>query len=190
MVIDRSVAPIPKAGDPELSGADHGEFDDRWVADGDQRLGRSGGDVLLLREGEDPRLVDEHLEGGVVAAQALDERAHGAGTLHRPRRRQRHARQSRRDLALFGESRRDRQRLGLQGRRDRQRLRCKWGRGRLRRGRGWRRGLGPERIIRPRRDDEGREDQMRPGRQKPIACVPSRTEIRHDCRPPTSRQNH
>ena len=116
------------AGDPELAGVKHGEIEDRRVADGDQRLGRSGGDLLL--EGQDPRLVDEQVDRGVVAAQGLDERAHGAGTLHRPGRRQRHARQSRRDLALFGESRRDRQRLGLQGRRDRQRLRCERGRGR------------------------------------------------------------
>ena len=116
------------AGDPELAGVKHDEIEDRRVADGDQRLGRPGGDLLL--EGQDPRLVDEHLEGGVVAVQGLDERAHGAGTLHRQGRRQRHARQSRRDLALFGESRRDRQRLALQGRRDRQRLRCERGRGR------------------------------------------------------------
>ena len=124
---DRQVAHAdPQPGDPELAGADHGKLDDRRVADGDQRLGRPGGHLLL--EGEDPRLVDEQVEGGVVAAQALDKRAHGAGTLRRPGRRQRHARQSRRDLALFGESRRDRQRLGLQGCRDRQRLRCERGR--------------------------------------------------------------
>ena len=64
----------PLADDPDLPGADDDELDDRRVADGDQRGGVPGGEVLPGRQ--DPPLADEDLERGVVGAQALDEFGH------------------------------------------------------------------------------------------------------------------
>ena len=151
------------------------------IADGDQRLGRPGGDVLL--EVEDSRLVDEYVERGVVAAagcsinESMDlgtcaGRGGASGTCGKLA-----------GISLSSENRgatwsgwtskgcRDLKRLRC----DRVRRLCRW---RARGGAGGGGTWARSGSFRPRRDDEGREDQMRPARMRPIACVPSRTKIR------------
>ena len=76
---DRQVGHADRpAADPELARADDGEVQDRRIADGDQRPGWPGDEILLERE--DPCLVHQDIEGSVVALEALDERGRGART--------------------------------------------------------------------------------------------------------------
>ena len=88
------------ADEPDLPRVDHGKVEDRRVADGNQRPVRPGRDILL--EVEDPRLVDEHLERGVIAAQAVGELLDRARALGRPRLGKGQLDQAGRILALLG----------------------------------------------------------------------------------------